>query len=342
MANSIVYSGSTVVSTYDTTGSYTWTKDDRTQTITVIGWGGGGGGGSGRQGATGAAGGGGGGGNGGTFFYTNIPATFFGATETVVVGVGGTGGVAQVTTSTDGNDGTAGTNSSIGSITTTIGVGQKGLASKTSTGGYVGGNSNAGAGGINGEVNIGTGGSFRTITNAPQNDGKSPITSTYWVADGITCAGGGPKENRGANWLNAYNWVYDIDYDGGISNNFVTSTAGGAGGYANSVTESAGGHGASIKDLLGNLILAAGDGGVESGTINGENGNDQVTSGGIITGGTGGGGGGGQSAGAAAGNGGDGGFPGGGGGGGGGSLNGTNSGTGGNGGNGLVIVIEYF
>jgi hypothetical protein len=123
----------------------------------------------------------------------------------------------------------------------------------------------------------------------------------------------------------------------------VTVIAGGGGGGADSGTERAGGAGASIRDYLDAVaILASGAGGLESVAIDGEDGLDQVSTGGICTGGTGAGGGGGQSVGGVAGIGGKGGFPGGGGGGGGGSLNGTNSGAGGNGGDGLVIVIENF
>jgi len=334
MANSIVYTGSSVISTYDTSGTYTWTKDDRALTVTVIGWGGGGGGGSGRQGSTTAAGGGNGGGNGGCFFYNQLPTSFFDATETVVVGAGGTGGAAQASASTNGTNGTDGTNSSIGSISTTIGVAQFGdsLGGIRVTGAYTGSVHNYGGGGKNGDS--ADGGSFRMFTNAPMN-----LTTTATSAIGLTAEGGWGTNTAG--WTPMNPW-YGVYYDGGMNNNALTATAGGGGGGADSSTERTGGVGGNIYDILSNLILAGGTAGLESGTINGGNGNGQVTTGGLMTGGTGGGGGGGQSSGAAAGDGGDGGFPGGGGGGGGGSINGTSSGAGGDGGDGMVIIIEQF
>jgi hypothetical protein len=340
MANIKKFTGKGVITTYDTSGSYTWDKNEFTQTVTVIGWGGGGGGGSGRQGLTTAAAGGDGGGNGGCFFITNIPASFFGTTETVVVGVGGTGGAAQSSNLTDGNIGTDGTNSSIGKISTPIGLyGQYGggnlpvrgsISSTTSN--------NKGQGGSNNGAATYYSGSFPIITNS----------SNSFISTGTpnTTATGG--EGAMANGNGSHNpFYYGTDYSNSVYEGFffntaITSTAGGGGAGADATTERTGGNGTNIKDLLGANLILGGIGGVESGTLNGGAGNTRVTSGGIMTGGTGGGGGGGQKTGAAAGNGGNGGFPGGGGGGGGGSITGTNSGIGGNGSDGMVIVIEYF
>ena len=117
-------------------------------------------------------------------------------------------------------------------------------------------------------------------------------------------------------------------------------TGGGGGSGADAVTPRQAGNGGLIQNSF-TTLLAGGAGGIETGTINGAPGNNQLSTGGVILGGTGGGGGGGQSTGLVAGNGGTGGFPGGGGGGGGGSINGTTSGAGGAGGNGYVIIIEF-
>jgi hypothetical protein len=108
----------------------------------------------------------------------------------------------------------------------------------------------------------------------------------------------------------------------------LIATSGGGGGGADSVTARAGGVGIGMS-LNGTTFVADSAGGIESGTINGANGNTPTyPNSGVLMCGTGGGGGGGQSVGLVAGNGGNGGTPAGGGGGGGGSLTGTNSGAG--------------
>ncbi len=128
-----------------------------------------------------------------------------------------------------------------------------------------------------------------------------------------------------------------------ITGSSYSPTPGGGGAGADSASARTGGVGGLIRKLDNSTTLVAGGaGGVETGTINGSNGNVPLTTGGVLTAGTGAGGGGGQKSGGAAGNGGNGAVPGGGGGGGGGSLNGTSSGAGGNGGNGRVLIIELF
>lgn len=128
---------------------------------------------------------------------------------------------------------------------------------------------------------------------------------------------------------------------GGItaSTSFMQSTGGG-GGSPLSISAVAGG---TAGDSLSSL-LAGGVGGIETGTINGGNGNDSTAGIGALVGGTGGGGGGGVNSGSTAGIGGNGGFPGGGGGGGGSGsiLLSVSSGAGGAGGDGYMIIIEYF
>ena len=121
----------------------------------------------------------------------------------------------------------------------------------------------------------------------------------------------------------------------------VGGTGGGGAGGADDTLERSGANG---RDFTSNgtiVVLAGGLGGIESGAIDGGNGNDQLLTSASMNGGTGGGGGGGQSVGPVAGNGGNGGYPGGAGGGGGGSLNGTDSGAGGDGADGVIIIIEF-
>lgn len=108
---------STKVTTYSTPGAHVWTKDSRSQTVEVHMWDAGGGGGSGRRGLSTAAGGG-GGGSGGLYSYVFAPASFFGTTESVGVGIGGTGGAAQSVDTTNGNSGVAGGRSIFGNLST--------------------------------------------------------------------------------------------------------------------------------------------------------------------------------------------------------------------------------
>ena len=336
MANSKVFFSSGVMSTYDTPGTYTWSKDANTRTVTILGWGGGGGGGSGYQGISGGASGGGGGGNGGCFFIKQIPTSFWGTSETIVVGTGGTGGASQSNTSSAGNAGTDGTNSSVGNISTTIGLPQKGDAigngGRLIFGAHTGSAHNRGGGGVSSSFTV-DGGSFYVYNDAPLAPKTAAVSMPGLTAEGNPGRPDGP--------VDTYNLWLDTAYEGGYANTSITATGGGAGSGPGTFSGQAS-NGTPIADFFGNIILAGGVGGIESGTIDGGNGNSQITTGGLYTGGTGGGGGGCQKTGIVAGIGGNGGFPGGGGGGGGGSLNGCSSGAGGSGAGGLVIVIEYF
>jgi hypothetical protein len=294
----------------DFTVSGMWTKDARTKFVTIFAWNGGQGGASGRQGASASAGGGGGGGCGGCFIYS-ADASFFDANETVTIGAGGAGGATQASMNTNGNPGGSAGQTSFGNLSCPIGT-------------------NVSAGGNN------------TGAAAAGNAGGFALPTSPWGDEGPGSGNG--QLVAGSNAQNSNATV--LSESEPIS---ITSLSGGGGGGANSVTERAGGDGGNLFNFAAGvnptytLLLAGGAGGIESGTINGGNGNAGfITTGGFLSGGTGGGGGGGQSVGVVAGNGGNGGFPGGGGGGGGGSLNGTSSGAGGDGGDGLVIVIEYF
>lgn len=303
------------------TANGTFTKNVATKFIDVICWNGGGGGGSGRQGASGAASGGSGGAGGGVLVFSGM-ASYFNASESVTIGAGGTGGAAQASASTNGNDGTPGGVSALGNIFISLaGSGSTGFnngAKGTSTGNVSGGAQGNymypyyPIDGSTGALSIGgVGKIIAGTTPKPVTDYSS--TATTFAVYYIPQSGGG---GAGANSVTAYQGG-----TGGDSIAFLTQT-----GFA-------------VPDILN----AGGAGGIESGTIDGGNGNDAITSsGGRYVPASGGGAGGGQSAGLVAGNGGNGGAPGAGAGGGGGSLNGTNSGAGGAGGRGEVWVIEYY
>lgn len=326
--NNATNNGFEKVTVYDTPGSYTWTKDSRTRFITVIAWHGGGGGGSGARSdfSTKDASGGSGGGAGGGFYKTNLPAYFFGSSETVTVGAGGTGGaaLADIGTYSAGNAGTDGGRTSFGALTSTV----------LSTGG---------AGGADTD---------RAVTTS------GPIILPTWTAYSVTGSSntnpgglGGPNGYSGAGLIGTggtavlcSRWTKEA-YSAYMYyfHEVVLATAGGGGGGWNQSTTTAsnGGAGAAIVDMTlypyqsgTTTLLYAGTGAIVSTSVS-TAGSDYIRSGRII-GGTGGGGGAGSNSLFTWSDGSDGGFPGGGGGGGGGGK----SGKGGNGGNGCIIIIE--
>lgn len=296
--------GNYKITTYS--GNATWTKDARTKSITVYGWGGGAGGGSGRQGTVDASAGGSGGGV--SYFYeTNIPASYFGATESVVVGAGGSGGAAQTTASTNGVDGGEGGSSSFGSY----------IAS---------GLSFAGVGGTTADVGSGRYYPLYTSCFSPFTIATNSETLYGHAGYGKVTAAGDPASDSSS---------ISATGGGGASGAHSTAPSGGPGGRIIA---------GNIKSV--NTIKAGGTQG-DTGAVNGGAGQagNNATSGGRIFGGTGGGGGKGQQTGGTPsnpGNGGAAGFPGAAGGGGGGSVDGTTSGAGGAGAAGQVVVVEYL
>lgn len=290
------------------TASGTWTKNSKTQYITVIIWNSGSGGGSGRQGLTTAAGGGAGGSSGSNMVWTDL-ASSFNTTETVTISGTAAGGLTQASPTNDGNNGTLGSNSSLGNISC------GNVASSFGTKGVV------------------------TLTTFPQaNSSWLILTNGATGSTAVTTVRG---SNAAPGNATAYTWTSS---NTGTNIKYVCTDGGPASG-ADSVTVRQAGTGSAIAQPgLSTLIASSGGtGGIETGTINGGNGNNQITTtGGRYIGATGGGGGGGQSVGVVAGIGGNGGLPCAGGGGGGGSLNGTTSGVGGDGARGELWVIEYF
>lgn len=301
------------------TSNGTFNKDANSVWITVLLWNASGGGGSGRQGVSTMAGGGGGGAGGGLLYLT-FPSFQFAASETVTIGAGGTGGAPQTMNDTDGIDGTDGGKSSVGNITVAIAT-----------------SAIAQSGGRGGTSTLTTsGGIFQALCDDYADTVGSINTSGGYGAALI-------DGNRGG--YSAEGLVSN-----GTNNVFQYPGSGGGGGAgANNATPSQAGDGGPVvqffyevlSGVTPTIIQAGGAGGIETGTIDGGNGTDFIsTSGGRFVGATGGGGGGGQYVGAVAGNGGNGGIPSAGGGGGGGSLNGTDSGSGGDGSRGEIWIIE--
>ena len=112
MATQNCINNSSKITTFNASG--TWTKDTRTQFVTIYGWGGGSGGGSGANQSDGASSGG-SGGNVYGFAWTG-PALFFASSETVTIGAGGAGGASQTNPFSDGNSGSSGGTTLVGRI----------------------------------------------------------------------------------------------------------------------------------------------------------------------------------------------------------------------------------
>ncbi len=286
------------------TASGTWTKDVRTQSVSIFGMSSGVGGGGGRRGLTTAAGGGAGGNSGVFIWCERVPSLIFSSSETVTIGGTSAGGTAQTSDSTNGNTASSQNSTSIGYISAT--------AQTSNT----------------------TGGNSSTASASSQNGLNFIYINATGAALLNNIAGGSGRNSTGlagvANQANAAGTPY------------MFGGTGGGGSGANSTTPQQAGAGGSI--IFNNTTIITGSaGGIESGTINGTIGTNVSTPNkGLYYGGSGGGGGGGQSTGGSAGTGGAGGTPGGSGGGGGGSINGTNSGPGGLGQAGDLWVVEFF
>ncbi len=302
--------GDTIVTTFNSSG--TWTKNANTKHVTYHLYSAGGGGGSGARYATPTGAGtqitGGAGGSVRGYTTYSMPASLMPASAMVTIGAGGSGGAAVLTDNTDGNNGAdAGV--------TTFGDMPGGYSQTT--------NSYGGPGGVRGS-------NATTPTNA------FGLCINNWAgAIGVGAATLNPGGTGGA------------DFGGGGVTNSINfggpSSAGGGGGISTSAVATAGVDGGVFwtpGPLGGQLPVqgTAGTGGAPgvSGTAGVDAGVSPST---FMLGGTGAGGGGGHIT--APGSGANGGLPGGAGSGGGAVVNGNASGAGGDGAAGQVIIVEY-
>lgn len=217
----------------------TWTKPASAKTVDVLIIGSGGGGGSGRRGATGDCSGGGAGGNGNLTSITNVPASEFAGTVSVVVGAIATGGLARTGSDQNGANGTAGNLSSFapfkanggaagGGGTTTTGAGGTQVTSGIQLISAMQTANNPAAGG--GTVSAGVAGSSSVYR--AQSGGGGGIT-----AGGVASAGG-------AGGL-VFSAVYMLT---------AGSVAGGAGGVVGSTAPVSG-------TAFGNFLISGSGGG---------------------------------------------------------------------------------
>jgi len=299
-------SSSILVTTFNSSGTWTKSTSPPTKYIEVFGFNSGGGGASGAKRTSTASGGGGGGAGGGGFYFNGL-ATAFGATETVTIGATSNGGAPQTVDNASGNHGSAINVSSFGNM---IGY----LPTNVAIGG-----------GASGTTPPALPGVINTPWGIP-NLGSNALDNYFPT--------GGPGSVLGGQsgfWTPA-------------AVLYLSGTPGGGGAGYDVGTPRSGAAGLAFVLIDGSTpILAGGTAGFEPTGVNGGNGNTPLTSGGIMMGGTGGGGAGGPSIGIIPGIGGNGGIPGGGGGGGGGGIAGiASSGAGGNGARGQIIVIEHF
>lgn len=304
-----------IITKYDTPGSFTWSKNVNTKSVTIMMWSGGSGGGSGARYAIGQSPSGGSGAVGPGCLLYDCLGENFASSETVVVGAGGLGGAAITTDDTDGNNGQSGGTSKVGNISTL----DENVFMYTS-------NKSIGGGGFN---------------EFPNAGGYAGPLINNLVIEYISLRGGDSSTSGTAR---SGNNVPDTSLVGFPRASYLINMTGGGGSGIENITLGSPGNGGSFLSMSDASVLLAGGLAGVSGINNGD-GSDGLDggsiSGGILFGGTGGGGGASNLAGRG-GNGGNGGNPGGGAGGGAGSNNGFNSGAGGNGGDGMVIIIEYL
>lgn len=207
--------------------SGTWTKPPLAKTLYVTVIGGGGGGASGAQAALAVNSSGGAGGNAGAISWLqNLPASLYGSTETVTVGVGGAGGAVQATPSTAGNAGTVPSASSFS--TGTIAV--KTIAAVTApTGGQIAGAAAVGSVAFGRQTSSNGGAGANGAAGAPtvQNSSGFTISSMYGGGSGAgTVAVTSVNLNGGATGGSQGGWWGDTPAVGGIASTKTNPTTG--------------------------------------------------------------------------------------------------------------------
>ena len=302
MATQNNINGSSILTQF--TASGTWTKNPRTTAITIFGISSGSGAGSGRQGSTTSAGGAAGGNSSSFIWCERMPASVFGTSETVTIGGTSSGGATQSTNGNDGNTSAAQNSTMIGSI-----------GAIAQTGVSPGGTSTSSAA------------VARTGINFIYMGASNPVL-------GFNVAGGAGSNTNGS--------VGQTNTGNAAGASYYMGTAGGGGSGANSATAQQAGNGGAIIFWSTTITAAGAGGIETGTINGGNGTSVTLPNHGLLSAGTGGGGGGGQKSGGSAGTGGNGGTPGGSGGGGGGSITGTNSGAGGTGQAGELWVIEFF
>lgn len=267
-----------VMQTWTTPGTSTWTIPDGVTQLSVTCIGGGGGGGGGRRGAAGTVRCGGGGGGGAASTSTTLTAsTLTSQTLTIVVGSGGAGAAAVTTDDTNGRYGSNGGDSIVYSGTEQV---ESAVIARASCG-YSGngGSSTAGAGGAGGMGGFGgsAGGSANTsgsggISSSPSSGATgggsgAGLTSANAVSGGggggaVTTRTGvaqsGPSAN-GGNGSEGRSWsaLSGPAHGGGGCGGASSSTSGGNGGAGGAHGGGGGGGAAAVN---GSAPGSGGDG----------------------------------------------------------------------------------
>ena len=311
--------GGSSITSYVVNGTYSYSTPAGTNWLAFVGFGAGGGGGGAVGAATSNNRQGGSGGGGGARTHGIFPASAFSSPITVVVGKGGTGGTGGTGGNPSGGDAQGGF--------TTFGPGPEVFAG----GGGRGSNSpntstqNSGGGGGGSRGSGGGGSTSNAVGGLPTNT-TGPGISGQGAGITISNTTGNPAEHGGGS--------------GGVAGTGAAGTGGqsiyggGGGGGGGSLTSGNVLNAAGAGGLTPGYNTSGGGGGTAGVASNGGNGNP----GNSAHGGNGGGGGAGNGS-ATGFNGGNGGFPGGGGGGGGGGTN--VGGNGGNGADGAGYVIAW-
>lgn len=268
-------SASSLITTYNSSGS--WTIDSRTKSVEFYVMSGGGGGGSGRSGASGTAGGGAGGGPGNLYYFKTVAALLVSSPYTVTVGDGGAGGALVNGVGVPGNPGIIGGTSSVGSIIVVLGggpgtggIGTAGQGSFLNQhAGAAGGITLGGSNGSNTNPSAATSAIYAWATGGAGGAGYTAATPRTGAAGGsilggdgtVLVAGGLAGANTGAAAGNG-NPPTGIQL-------MLGGTGGGSGGHDGVTTAGDGGDGAApgggggggAGNLSSNNSGAGGDGG---------------------------------------------------------------------------------